>query len=315
MDLAEQAFSALGLTCKRTGKGGLLIFLDQAAARPTRALTAHVDTLGAMVCALKENGRLGLTPIGGLPAHAAEGAYVRIYSEGQTYTGTILSTRASSHVFGPKAHELERTFPNLEVRVDAKADGKDDLAALGIGVGDFIALEPHPVTERGYIKARFLDDKAGVACLYGAARRLSDEGLTPAAPSVLFLSCYEEVGHGCPAGLPEVDELVAVDMAAVGPGQASHERAVTICAKDATGPYDLPLRRRLAGLARTSGIDYVVDTYPFYASDASQAHRAGRDVRTGLIGPGVDASHAYERVHERSLAQTERLIVAYLLEA
>lgn len=311
----EDRLKALGVSTRRTKKGALLATLEGREEGGPRALTAHVDTLGAMVKELKPNGRVKLTNVGGLQPPAVEGEYCRIYTrDGGILTGTGLPTKASAHVHGQAYSTLERTWEHYEVRLDAVARSVDDLKGLGIEVGDFVAFDPRPqATPAGYVKSRFLDDKASVAILLGVLRRLKEGGHTPARKTHLLIAIYEEVGHGCPAGLPEVDELVAVDMAAIGEGQTSDEHCTTVCAKDSGGPYDLELTHRLVDLGKSEGLDVRTDIYPFYGSDATAAARAGRDTRIGLVGPGVDASHSHERTHEDALEATERLLVAYLL--
>jgi putative aminopeptidase FrvX len=289
-----------------------------------RLLSAHVDTLGAMVKEIKGNGRLKLTQIGGYDWSTVEGEYCTVHLAPRpnesglpkTISGTILSTRASLHVHGGAQRELKRDDATMEVRLDAPVRTGDDVRALGVEVGDFVSLDPRTViTPDGFLKSRHLDDKACVAILLGVAKAVRDGNLTLAAPTYLFVSVFEETGHGSSAGIPAgVTEMIAVDMAAVGDGQTSDEFAATVCVKDSSGPYDYALSRQLIDLGRAAGIDVRVDIYPYYASDVSQALRAGYDVRGALVGPGVDASHSYERLHQKSLEETARLLLAYLLE-
>lgn len=315
VEWVEQEMRSLGYQPRRTTKGALLLTLPGRGAGTARALTAHVDTLGGMVREVKDNGRLKITAIGGTEAHAVEGEYCEVRaSGGRTYTGTCVPTKASVHVFGDEYRKLERTLENMEIRLDERVESREEAAALGIRPGDYVLFDPRPVhTASGFVKSRYLDDKASVACLLGALKAMRDQNLQPAVTSHILISVYEEVGHGAPAGLPEdIEELIAVDMAAVGKGQASDEYTVTICAKDSSGPYDLGLRERLVNLAEAEGLRYCVDIYPYYGSDASAAMRAGWNIRHGLIGPGVDASHTHERTHQDALENTARLVLAYL---
>jgi putative aminopeptidase FrvX len=279
-------------------------------------LSAHVDTLGVMVKEIKANGRLKLTQIGGYDWSTIEGEFCTVHTSKQgTVTGTIVTTHSSYHVHGHALRDLKRDENSIEVRLDAVVESEEDAKELGISVGDFVSLDPRTtITPNGYIKSRHLDDKACVAINFGVAKALRDAGLTPAKPSWLYVSVWEEVGHGTSAGLPDgIAEVIAVDMAAVGSGQTSNELATTVCVKDGTGPYDYELSHRLIDLAEANDIDCRVDIYTYYGSDASQALRAGYDIKGGLVGPGVDASHAYERLHQKSLEETARLLLAYLL--
>ena len=203
----------------------------------------------------------------------------------------------------------------MEVRLDAVTSSEAETRSLGIDVGDFVAFDPRvEVSPSGYIRSRFLDDKASVACIYGALVALTEAGLRPRQRTSVLISTYEEVGHGAAAGWPvDLADLVAVDMAVVANGQQSSEHKVTICAKDAGGPYHIDLRRELENLADQHELDWCTDIYLYYRSDGEALWAAGGDVRVGLIGPGVDASHHYERTHRDALANTTRLIAAYLL--
>lgn len=314
----EQEATRLGLSFRRTVKGALVVALPgtEAGGPGKRLLSAHVDTLGAMVKEIKTNGRLRLTLIGGYDWSTIEGEYCTVHTGGgKTVTGTILTTKASFHVYGKALADLKRDEQSIEVRLDERVQTSGEVRELGIEVGDFVSLDPRTtLLPNGYIKSRHLDDKACVAILLGVAKSLIDAGIQPRLASHLYVSTYEEVGHGTSAGLPDgVEEVIAVDMAAVGPGQTSDEFATTVCVKDATGPYDYGLSRRLIGLAKQHGIDCRTDIYTYYGSDVSQALRAGYDIRGALVGPGVDGSHSYERLHRTSLEETARLLLAYLL--
>lgn len=316
IDYMAQQFGLLGVPARVTRKGALIATLpgtDPTA--PHRCLAAHVDTLGAMVKEIKRNGRLRFTRIGGYSPATIEGEYVLVHTAtGATITGTVLVTRASTHVHSEQHYKQERTEENMEVRLDERVSSADQVRALGIQVGDFISLDPRTVrTPTGFIKSRHLDDKACAAVLLGLAKAYRQGDLKPVATTHLFLSNYEEVGHGAAAGIPaETEELVALDMAAVGEGQTSDEYAVTVCVKDSSGPYDYQLSRRLQNLAAEHGIPCRVDIYPNYSSDASAALRAGGEFRAALVGPGIDASHSYERCHIDALEQTARLMAVYL---
>ncbi len=312
----HEALTPFPLTVRRNRKGALIAVWEGAAADRPRALTAHVDTLGAMVQVIKENGRLRLTQIGGYAWNTVEGEGCTVMTaDGRQWSGTILPVKASVHVHGQQVRQMERNDENMQVRLDARVQSAQDVRDLGIEVGDFVALDPRVVvTDTGFIRSRHLDDKAGVAVLLGAIKALADAGLTPAQRTVFHISNYEEVGHGASTGIPaDVAELLAVDMAAVGEGQQSDEFSVGICVKDSGGPYDLDLRRRLVTLCEQANIPYKLDVYPHYGSDGEAAWRAGADLVVGLIGPGVDASHSYERTHQDAIEASVRLVAEYLL--
>jgi putative aminopeptidase FrvX len=309
---ALEAFPELKI--KRTRKGGLLVSFKGEHADSPRALTAHVDTLGAMVKEIKPGGRLKMTQIGGFAWNSVEGeGCTVITTKGKQVRGSILVEKASMHVHG-KQVELKREDEVMEVRLDETIGSEDEVKILGVHVGDFIVFDPRVELTNGFVRSRHLDDKAGVACLVAAIRALHDAKLKPAQTIHFLISNYEEVGHGASAGIPpEVIELVAVDMAAVGEGQTSDEYHATLCVKDSGGPYHHALSQHLRGLADEHQIPYKVDIYPFYGSDGEAYWRAGGDVAVALIGPGVDASHNYERTHTDALIATTNWVLAYLL--
>jgi len=314
----QQALAGLPLTVTRTGKGALVAEWPGRAADAPRALTAHVDTLGAMVKEIKDNGRLKLTKLGGFAWNTVEGEGCTVFTAaGQAVRGTLLIYKASSHVHGAETNETKREDATMEVRLDERTVNAAQTRALGLQVGDCVAFDPRvEAGPAGFIRSRHLDDKAGVAAVFGAVWALLAAGEQPAQRTTLHFSHFEEVGHGAAAGLPpDLAELIAVDMAAIGAGQESDEFNVTICAKDSAGPYDLSLRRRLVALAEQAGIPYKLDIYPFYGSDGEAYWRAGGDVRVALLGPGVEASHNYERTHVDALVRTAQLLAEYLRRA
>jgi len=312
-----RAFTALNipqLVLEHTPKGALIIRWPGEHDNMPRGLTAHVDTLGLMVKEIKPNGRLKLTQIGHFMWNAVEfeGVTVRT-ADGRHYRGTVVPLHASVHI-NRQAGEEKRTDETMEVRLDARTQSAAETRALGIEVGDVVTIDPRvEVTETGFIRSRHLDDKAGVAALYGAFQALSSAGLRPSQTVTVLVANYEEAGHGGATGLPgDLHELVAVDMAAVGEGQNSDEFSVGICAKDARGPYHAGLTQKLCTLAREAGIPYKVDIYPYYSSDGEAYWFSGGQAQVALIGPGVDASHAYERTHQESVLHCAHLIAHYL---
>ncbi len=312
----EKAFVSIGgAETQRTHKGALLVSLPGQKNDAPRAITAHADTLGAMVKEIKGSGRLSLTQIGGYAWNAVENEGCTVMTrKGEKVRGTILLTKASTHVHGAEVTKTERSEDTMEVRLDAVVKTVDDVRKLGIEVGDFVALDPRVEVVNGFVRSRHLDDKACVACILAAVKTLAAVGLKPTQTTHIFISNYEEVGHGAAAGIPaDVHELVAVDMAAVGAGQNSDEFHTTLCVKDSGGPYHHGLSNRLRDLAEEHGIDYKVDIYPHYGSDGEAWWGAGANAAVALIGPGVDASHSYERTHLDALLATTRWVMAYLL--
>jgi putative aminopeptidase FrvX len=315
--LTEQTLKSFpALQFSRTRKGALLATWAGERDDAPRALTAHTDTLGAMVKEVKANGRLKLSQIGGYPWNTIEGEGCTVFTRsGRSLRGSIQLTKASSHVFGKEVSDLKRDADTLEVRLDARTGSGKETLDLGIGIGDFVAFDPRVEINAGFVRSRHLDDKACVACLVAAVKALDDAKRKPARTSHFLISNYEEVGHGASAGIPaDVEELLVVDMAAVGDGQNSDEFHTSLCVKDSGGPYHHGLSDRLRTLAEKYAIPYKVDIYPHYGSDGEAFWSAGGDVAVALIGPGVDASHSYERTHTEALVATTKWVLAYLLE-
>ena len=309
-----ETLEKMGLQAQVSPKGNVLVTLVGKEAGPARLLTAHVDTLGAMVRAIKPDGRLKLDRIGGFPWNMIEGENCLVHlADGSTVSGTILLHQTSTHVY-KDAGTVERSQDNMEVRLDARVTKAEETAALGIQIGDFVSFDPRTqVTETGFVKSRFLDDKASVAICLALLEQIQAEGTQLPVTIHFLFSTFEEVGHGANSSIPAgVVEYLAVDMGAMGDDQATDEYTVSICSKDATGPYHYGFRRQLEGLAQQFAIPYKIDIYPFYGSDASAAMTAGWDVRHALIGPGIESSHSYERTHVDSLTATSDLMLRYL---
>ena len=307
-------FEALGYAPQRTRKDGVLVCLGGQDMDNAILLEAHMDTLGAMVAQVKGDGRLRLTPIGGLRAENVETENCRVYTRGGTVIeGTAQLINASVHV-NEKYGDTQRTFDTIEVVLDENVHNAEEARKLGVNNGDYVCFEPRArVTSSGYIKSRFLDDKLSSAILLGYAKYLKDEGVTPKRRIYLHFTIFEEVGHGGSASVPEgVTEAWSVDMGCVGKGLQCTEHEVSICAKDRGGPYNYDIVKKLVELAEANGIGYAVDIYPFYGSDVEATLKAGYDIRHALIGPGVYASHGYERSHKDGVENTLRLIQAYL---
>ncbi|MUG69631.1 M20/M25/M40 family metallo-hydrolase [Paenibacillus validus] len=315
MRLLKQEAAGLGYTMQLTPKGNGILTVEGREPGRTIGLSAHVDTLGAMVRSIKSNGALRFTLIGGYMLGSVENEYCLVHTrDGRTYTGTIMTNKPSVHVFAD-ARELKREEAVMEVRLDEPVASEQDVKALGIGTGDFISFDPRAqFLQNGYIKSRHLDDKAGVAALFGLLEWLKRENVQPACTLQLLISTYEEVGHGA-AWIPsDITELLAVDMGAMGDDLRCTELDVSICAKDSSGPYDYAMTSQLIQLAKREGLSYAVDIYPQYGSDASAALRGGSNIRAALIGPGVHASHAMERTHRQGIAHTAALLAAYVTD-
>ena len=308
----KQAFENLGFSAEITGKGGVLACLGGEG--EGLLLEAHTDTLGGMVSRIKSDGRLELTPIGGMRAENGEAENVTVYTrEGKTIEGTFQLCNASVHVNGNYG-EAKREYGGMEVVLDELVESRADALALGILPGDIVAFDPRTVvTESGFIKSRFLDDKLSVGILLGYARHLKESEARPARKIYQHITVFEEVGHGGAGSVPaDVTEILAVDMGCVGDGLDCRETQVSICAKDSGGPYHYDVVTGLVNAAQKAGLDFAVDVYPHYGSDAEAALRAGYDCRHGLIGSGVYASHGYERSHKKGVENTLGLLISYL---
>ena len=305
----------LGYTAIRTNKGGVNVIVKGRDDNKHRVVTAHVDTLGAMVRGVKADGRLKMAKIGGYPWNMIEGenCLVHVASTGKTVSGTILIHQTSTHVY-KDAGTAERTEDNMEVRLDAKVRNEKETRDLGIDVGEFISFDPRTIiTETGFIKSRFLDDKVSAAILLDLLRKYKEENIELPQTTHFMFSVFEEVGHGANSNLPKAAvEYLAVDMGAMGDDQQTDEYTVSICVKDASGPYNYEFRNHLVQLAKENNIQYKLDIYPYYGSDASAAMRAGAEVKHALLGAGIESSHSYERTHIDSVEQTHRMVDVYL---
>ncbi len=310
-DYVMKTLEEMGFAPERSTKGNVLVCLG--GEDEPLVLASHVDTLGAMVRSIKDNGRLRPTTLGGHQWSTADGENCTVHMrDGRVYTGVVLNTEPSSHVADEKVETLEK---NMEILLDENVDTKDDVAGLGIQTGDIIAMDPRTViTKSGYIKSRFLDDKLSVSVLLGLARTAAAGEVKLARKVSLLFTVYEEVGHGGAFVPADTCEMISVDMGCVGDDLGCTERMVSICAKDSGGPYNYELVSALADTAKRLSLDYAIDVYPHYGSDVEATLRAGYDIRHGLIGPGVYASHNYERSHMDGVRNTYELLRAYVGE-
>ncbi len=306
---------AIGLPYEITRRGAIRATLRGRDRLPARALVAHLDTLGAMVRELKDNGRLAIVPIGSWSARFAEGGRLTIFGDAVQARGTCLALKTSGHAFGSEVDTQPTDWDHVEVRVDLPARNAADLAALGLNVGDWIAFDPMvELVPGGYINGRYLDDKAAVAALLTALKAVRDAGRVPPVDAHPLFTITEEVGSGASAALHgDIAEMVSLDIAIAAPGQNTDEHCATVCLQDMSGPFDYHLTHKLLALAREHGIPHRRDVFRFYRSDSAAAVEAGNDIRTALIGFGADASHGYERTHRDALHALTRLALAYLL--
>ena len=297
------------LILKKTNKGSLLVSFSE---NPELLISGHVDTLGAMVKEIKNDGTIEITTLGSYPLNSFEGEYVTIKNQkGKLFRGTFLLNNPASHV-NKNVSSDKRELKNMSIRLDELVSNEKEVSKFGINVGDFIFYDTRfENTKSGYIKSRFLDDKACVAVMIELIKELS--GNKKKRNIAFYFSNYEEVGHGSCVGIPEtVKDLLVLDMAVIGNGCSGMEDAVSICAKDSSGPYDFYMTNKLREIAQKSKINFVMDIYPYYGSDGSAALLAGYDVRVGLIGPGVSASHGVERTHINALKETYRLTKLFI---
>ena len=315
-DYLIEVLTDMGYQPKRTAKGLVIVTVEGANDKEQRAITAHIDTLGAIVRAVKPDGRLKLDRIGGFAWNMIEGenCTVHIASNGSTVSGTILLHQTSVHVY-KEAGTVERSQDNMEVRLDEKVTNEKETRALGIEVGDFVSFDPRfVVTPTGFVKSRFLDDKVSAAILLTLLKKYKKEEITLPVTTHFMFSCIEETGTGANSSIPsEVVEFLAVDMGAMGDDQQTDEYTVSICVKDGAGPYNYDFRQQLVSLCKEKEIPFKLDIYPYYGSDASAAMRAGAEVKHALLGAGIESSHSYERTHIDSIEATQSLVDAYLL--
>lgn len=313
IDFLRETIEEWGYESETTSKGNLILRVSGKHPEETRGLSAHVDTLGLMVRSINSDGTLALTKLGGPLTPTLDGEYCELITrEGEVYTGTILSKSPSIHVY-KDASSQERDIDNLAVKLDEEVTNKEEVQELGILNGDIIAYDPKvQVTDSGFIKSRFLDDKASVAVLMSILKHIKEENIIPSTNLVFIFSTYEEVGHGSAWIPPEITEFLAVDMGAIGLDLEASEFDVSICAKDSSGPYDYELTTRLINYAKDKELNFAVDIFPMYGSDASAALSAGANIKAGLIGPGVSNSHGMERTHVDALENTFELLLEYI---
>lgn len=311
----KEKLESYGYEAIITNKGGLMVSVEGENTDKHRVITAHLDTLGAMVRAIKGDGRLKISLVGGFTYNSIEGenCIIHVNKNGKKIKGTILMHQTSVHVYS-NAGSAERNQTNIEVRLDEKVTNAKETEELGIQVGDFISFDPRTiVTENGFVKSRHLDDKVSAAILMNQLKELAEKGEKLPYTTHFYFSTNEEIGYGANSSItPETVEYIAVDMGAMGDDQQTDEYTVSICVMDSSGPYNLDLKNHLAKLAEENKIGYKLDIYPRYGSDASAAMSAGAEVKHALFGAGIESSHSYERTHIDSIKATEELVAAYI---
>ncbi len=307
----------IGLPFEVTRRGAIRVKLAGEASAPARAVVAHLDTIGAMVKSTKENGRLEVVPIGTWSSRFAEGARVSVFTESGSHRGTILPLKASGHAYNNEVDSQPVSWENLEIRIEEPVNNKQELKDLGIHPGDFVAVDPIPEAhDSGFIVSRHLDGKCGAAILLALAKSFVEHSLKPAVDCNLLFTITEEVGSGASAVLHgDVAEMVTLDMSPLAPNQSSSEYGATVILRDGSGPFDYHLTRKLLSIAKQHNIEHARDVLTYYFCDSASAIEAGNDIRTALVGYGVDASHGYERVHMRSIESVARLTQSYMMSA
>jgi len=315
INLVKGYVDSYGYTTRVLNSGALEVSIKGIDSSKVVATSAHCDTLGLMVRSIKPNGKLALTTLGGPITPTLDSEYCTIYTrDGRKYTGTILSTSAAVHVY-KDANTKSREIDELELRLDLEVHSKEDVLKLGIQNGDIVAYDTkYTVTDTGFLKTRFVDDKASVVILLMLLKYASEHQLKFKHDTLIYFVTYEEVGHGASIVDSRISEFVTLDMGCIGLDLAGSEYAVSICAKDSGGPYDYELTTRLINLAKDNKLDYTVDIFPFYGSDVGAARRAGVDMKGALIGSGVSASHGMERTHIKGIENTLKLIYLYLMK-
>lgn len=316
VDLVKSRLKSIGVEVKQTNKGSIIATLEGTTS-DSAVISAHLDTLGAMVSKIEQSGTLKYKCVGGFTPGSIEGEYCLVETfGGDLVPGTILFGKTSVHAYGRDKTEAKRSHGEMYVRLDRDVSSEKEVRELGIGVGNYIHFDPRSQQlDSGYVKSRHIDDKAGVTVLVGVIEALVRQNVKPQRNVHFLFTVHEEVGHGAAGWLPDnVSDFLAVDMGVCGADQTSSERKVTICAADSSGPYNYELTKHLINLAEMNRIPYAVDTFPFYGSDAGAALRMGLDARHALVGPGVDTSHAIERTHQDGLKATMDLVTLFAME-
>ncbi len=310
----EKEAISLGLNFSKTKKGNGIINIKSQKSTKHIAVLVHVDTLGLIIKHITKDGIIKVEKIGGPIISTLNGEYCKIHTRhNDTYDGTILSIYPSAHVYSKEISENKDDIDNLYIRLDEVVNSKNDIEKLNISTGDIISIDPKVcIHKSGYIKSRFLDDKINVSAIFTYLKYLQDNQINIDYELSIVFSTYEEVGHGCSFLPSNIDEVIAMDMGCVGKNLDGTEHKVSICAKDASGPYDYDITTSLVNLAKENKIKHALDVYTSYSSDASAALKGGSDIKCALIGSGVHASHGMERTHIDGIVESIKLLDSYL---
>lgn len=315
LNYLKKVLNNMNIDYKTSNKGSLLVTIEGKDLNKSITFSSHIDTLGAVVANVKSNARLSINQIGGYIMNSVEGENVIIHTRnGKKYEGTLQTIKPSIHIYGNEAKELKRDCISYEIVIDEIVDKPKDVYNLGIDVGDIVSFDTRTkITKSGFIKSRYLDDKASVAVILEVIKYIKSNNIKPKCNINFLFSNYEEVGHGASSFIPDnTIEFIAVDMGCPGELQNSSEFEVCICTKDSNGPYDYELTTKFVDICKDNNINYKLDVYPNYGSDATAALKSGMDAKFALIGPGIFASHGYERTHISSLIETKKLIINYI---
>lgn len=315
LNYLKKVLNNMNIDYKTSNKGSLLVTIEGKDLNKSITFSSHIDTLGAVVANVKSNARLSINQIGGYIMNSVEGENVIIHTRnGKQYEGTLQTIKPSIHIYGNEAKELKRDCISYEIVIDEIVDKPKDVYNLGIDVGDIVSFDTRTkITKSGFIKSRYLDDKASVAVILEVIKYIKSNNIKPKCNINFLFSNYEEVGHGASSFIPDnTIEFIAVDMGCPGELQNSSEFEVCICTKDSNGPYDYELTTKFVDICKDNNINYKLDVYPNYGSDATAALKSGMDAKFALIGPGIFASHGYERTHISSLIETKKLIINYI---
>ncbi len=310
----DKYLKSLGYNGEILNKGAYSLLVKGKNSSKTIGISAHIDTLGLMVRSIKNDGTLNLTKIGGPLVPTLDGEYAKLYTRNnKIYEGTILCQNCSVHVYENASTTL-RDIDNMIFRIDERVLSEKDVKDLGIQNGDFVCYDPKfKLTESGFLKSRFIDDKASAFIILYLLKEIKEKNLSFEFDTYILFSNFEEVGHGASFIKQNVSEFLAIDMGCVGKDLSGNEYAVSICAKDSSGPYDYELTTRLVNLAQKMNLNYTIDIFPMYGSDVGALIRSGHDIKGALVGTGVHASHGMERTHIDGINNTYKLVKAYLL--